>query len=341
MKNKNYLSIVAAGLCTPVGTDIYSATAAIRSGLDHFRETHFRDTLNQPIIGSLLYDYQVWGPARLIALLNKVIDDSLANIAINKENIVICLLLPEEERLGIFPQWLSIVTDAILPRFHKSSIALCRGKAGIGEALPFLQRILSEQTTHIALLVGCDSYFNAETIRYYTNTNRLLHSENSDGFIPGEGAASVAFTLTSNNNSKEYVTILGFDTQLEAAHILQTKLPLRVKSLSNAIEQACQRSNLLLHDTQFCMSNANGEAFYFKEVALAITRTLKEKVEHYPHYLIAKSVGETGAASSVIMLAILSEWMKHPEGPGNTGLIISSADNGERTAIILQYQEVK
>ena len=94
MKNKNYLSIVAAGLCTPVGTDIYSATAAIRSGLDHFRETHFRDTLNQPIIGSLLYDYQVWGPARLIALLNKVIDDSLANIAINKENIVICLLLP-------------------------------------------------------------------------------------------------------------------------------------------------------------------------------------------------------------------------------------------------------
>ncbi|MDM3613895.1 3-oxoacyl-ACP synthase, partial [Proteus mirabilis] len=78
-----------------------------------------------------------------------------------------------------------------------------------------------------------DSYFNAETIRYYTNTNRLLHSETSDGFIPGEGAASVAFTLTSKNNSKEYVTILGFDTQLEAAHILQTKLPLRVKMLSN------------------------------------------------------------------------------------------------------------
>lgn len=64
-------------------------------------------------------------------------------------------------------------------------------------------------------------------------------------------------------------------------------------------------------------------------------------MEHYPYYLIVKSVGETGALSSVIMLAILSEWMKHPEGPGNTGLIISSADSGERTAIILQYQEVK
>ncbi|WP_311751403.1 3-oxoacyl-ACP synthase [Proteus columbae] len=339
MKNETYLSIVSAGVCIPIGTEIYSATAAIRSGLDHFRETHFRDTLNHPIIGSLLYDCQIWGPARLIALLNKVIDDSLANITINKENIVICLLLPEEERPGIYPQWLSMVTNTILPRFHKSSIALYRGKAGIGEALPFLQQILSEQSTNVALLVGCDSYFNAETIRYCTNTNRLLHSENSNGFIPGEGAASVVFTLT--NNSKECVTILGFDTQLESAHILQTKLPLRVKGLSNAIEQACRHSDLLLHDTQFYISDANGETFYFKEIALAITRTLKEKVEHYPHYLIAKSVGETGAASSVIMLAILSEWMKHPEGPGNTGLIISSADGGERTAIILQYQEVK
>ncbi len=41
MKDKPYLSIISAGLCTPVGTDLFSATAAIRAGLDHFRETHF------------------------------------------------------------------------------------------------------------------------------------------------------------------------------------------------------------------------------------------------------------------------------------------------------------
>lgn len=339
MKNKPYLSIVSAGLCTPVGTDLLSATAVIRAGLDHFRETDFRDTINQPIIGSQLYDCQIWGPARLIALAHNVIDESLRNIAVDKKHIVVCLLLPEEQRLGFFPQWSKMIADAVLGDFHTSSIAFSRGKAGIGEALPFLQRTLLEQTAQVALLVGCDSYFNAETIRHFMNENRLLHSENSDGFIPGEGAAAVALALADRTHNQ--VTILDFDTQLEAAHILQTKLPLRVKSLSEAIDHACQRSHLLLSDTQFHISDASGEAFYFKEISLAITRTLKEKVEHYPHYLIAKSLGETGAASSVMILATLFEWMKHPEGPGNSGLMLSCADSGERTAIILQYQGVE
>ncbi|WP_272517870.1 3-oxoacyl-ACP synthase [Providencia sp. PROV221] len=339
MKDKPYLSIISAGLCTPVGTDLFSATAAIRAGLDHFRETHFRDTLNHPIIGSLLYDCQIWGPARFIALINDVIEQSLKTITVDKEHIVVCLLLPEEDRPGMFPQWLKMISETVLQPFHTNSIAFNRGKAGIGEALPFVQEILSTQTADVALLIGCDSYFNAETIRHYMDTHRLLHSENRDGFIPGEGAASVALTLADNRHS--YVNILGFDTQLEAAHILQTKLPLRVKSLSEAIEHACQGSYLSLSDTQFHISDANGESFYFKEISLATTRTLKEKVAHYPHYLIAKSLGETGAASSVMMLATLFEWMKHPEGPGDSGLVISSADSGERTAIILQYQEVK
>ncbi|NBN46021.1 3-oxoacyl-ACP synthase [Proteus sp. G2626] len=336
MNKEKYLSIISAGLYTPIGTDLPSTISAIRAGLDHFKETEFRDRLYECIIGSQLYECSIWGPARFIKMINNVINESIKNTNIDKKEIQLCLILPENNRPGIYDQWLDIISESILPDFHKTSKSLNKGKAGISEALELVNNTLLEKTANVALIVGCDSYFNAETINYYLNNNRLLNSENSDGFIPGEGAGAILLKLLDCD--EKYISLLSFNTEIEHANILQTSLPLRSKALSNTINNTCKKSKIRLSDTKFVISNASGESFYFKEISLAITRTLKEKTIHYPHLMIAKNIGETGAASNIIILATLSAWIKHPEFLGKSGLMISCADSGERTTIILQYQ---
>ncbi len=82
------------------------------------------------------------------------------------------------------------------------------------------------------------------------------------------------------------------------------------------------------------MSDASGEDYYFEELALAQQRTRLEA----PLWLPAESVGETGSAAACIQIAWLLEARRQFYLPGNSALLLTSDDDGSRTATILAFQ---
>lgn len=326
------LYVVSSGMCCGVGYSTKAATAAIRAGLDHFRETDFIDDYSEPLIGSQLYQGEMWGEARLQVMMTQVIRECLSDcVEAAMSRICLLLLLPEQERKEKKDEWFA----PFLQAFHPSSQQYYLDEMDIGGLLQYARALLTEHTVQYVLLVGVDSHFSPSRINHYLNGNRLLSSNNSDGFIPGEGAGAILFT---GDDGHEGVYISGIGVAYEPANILQEDKPCRGDGLAFAINQAVNNKGSLLSQTDFHMSNVNGESWYFRESSLAIARCLDHKKESYPHYQISKNVGAVGAASGPLMLAYLQSVMPHPYGPGLNGLIHLSTDSGLRSALWIEYR---
>lgn len=328
------MNIAATGMCCALGYSAPSAIAAIRAGMDHFRETDFIDNTGKALLGSQLYQVNIWGSERLIWMFEHAVKECLTSSKeLRFQTSHLILVLPESNRPGATPTAIKALCEhALTYPFAKTH--LFYGKAGIGPALMAARMQLYKGNCHNVLIVGVDSYFTPQTITHYLEAGRLMAQDNTDGFIPGEGCGAVLLQKATKGCKSTWIIGIGVET--EPATILQTQNKMMARGLSAAIRQASADSGLHLSDSVFHMSDISGESFYFREAALAITRCMDRKIPDYPHLLLASTLGETGAACGPLMLAFLSNRMADDSGPGQCGLLHFSADEGLRVAIMIK-----
>ncbi|MBI3230759.1 MAG: hypothetical protein HYZ45_11470 [Burkholderiales bacterium] len=226
-----------------------------------------------------------------------------------------------------------ITAQGLLP-FHASSMIAPHGRAGIGAALQRAQSLLVSNTVSRVLLLGVDSYINSVTISHYLEQERLLCSDNSNGFIPGEGAAALLLELATPQSSGLLIT--GAGVAREKA-VFEGITPNRAIGLTQAIRQALESAKLAPNHLQFRMNDLNGEQYFAKEAANAYTRVMADDSVLLPLLHIADCVGETGAAAGPLSLAYLSRIMGEQDGPGTQGVLHFANDNGLRAACIVRY----
>ena len=112
---------------------------------------------------------------------------------------------------------------------------------------------------------------------------------------------------------------------------------MRAAGLTQAIRAAVETADTQLIGLDFHASGMAGEAWYAKEASLALSRCIEQRKPSFPHLIVARSVGETGAASGVLTLAWLAGTMTRPEGrPGRAGLLHFAGDDGERSALVIR-----
>lgn len=336
------LYIAGSGMCTSLGFDQKATVAAIDSQLDHFRETTFWDNNGEPLLGAMLYDINFWGAARLQWMCEMAIKDCLNQQQENNLTKTALLLLGTD--LTISPltvSGLETVFTALSPYFHPDSLLLKTGKSGVAQALLIAQNMLYKAHSDIeaVLLVGADSYFTAETINHFLHQERLLTSDNSNGFIPGEGAGAI---LLKKDSALSGIYITGIGDGYEEAHQLQEEKINRSVGLTDAIEKAIATSGIPLSQTACRFSDISGESEYYHEASNAIMRALDKKVALYPHHQLATSLGETGAAANILTLAYLRDFLTSLHGQThqkNHILLHSSSDTGGRAALIITKRE--
>src|SRR5215831_9521399 len=202
------IAILASGMVTGVGLDAPSSCAAIRCGIDNFSETRFMDKGGEWIMGSQVPLEQRWrGLPKLVNMAVPAIKECLAHIgSVRPDQIPLFLCVAEKERPGrlhgLDDQLLEEIQEQLGVRFHPKSSVIAKGRVGGAIAIGAARQLIYEERIPLCLIAGVDSFLVAGTLAAYEEKDRLLTSQNSNGFIPGEAGAAILVGPPSGLNSQ-------------------------------------------------------------------------------------------------------------------------------------------
>lgn len=337
------VAIVGAGLVTSIGLTAPAACAAMRAGITNHTETRFMGADGEWIMAAQVPLEKPWrGRVKLVKMAAMAIREALAPLGdIAPESLPLLLCVAEHER----PGRLDGLDDALFGeietelgmRFNPTASAVVpQGRASVTLALMQARKLLlADQLLPRVLIAATDSLLVARTLAVYGEQERLLTAHNSNGFIPGEGAGAVVISMLRDENAPQLLC-LGTGRGAEAAHLLSEE-PLRASGLTEAIRSALEDAGCDMGDLDFRITDISGEQYYFKEAALALSRTLRIRKEEFDLWHPADCIGEVGAAigTAIFAKALAASQKAYARGRGI--LVHAGNDAGRRTAAVLRY----
>jgi 3-oxoacyl-[acyl-carrier-protein] synthase-1 len=337
------IAILASGMVTGVGLNAPASCAAIRCAIDNFSETRFMDKGGEWIIGSQVSLEQPWrGLPKLVHMAAPAIRECLAQGGhVRPEQIPLLLCVAEKERPGrlegLDDQLIRDVQAELGVRFHPRSAVIARGRVGGALAMQLAAQLVHEERLPLCLIAGVDTYLVAPTLAAYEAKSRLLTSQNSNGFIPGEAAAAVLVGLppaVSPPSSVPSLLCLGIGKGVENATI-DSEEPLRGDGLVQAFKAAFADAGCAIGDLDYRITDANGEQYWFKEGTLALDRTLRNRKELFEIWHPADCIGEVGAAVGPCTMGIALQAARKRYAFGRGPLCHFASDDSERLALVL------
>lgn len=337
------LSVMRTGMVTSVGLTAPASCAAIRAGLANPAESRFADAAGEWIMTHVVpWEPALCGRRRLVTLVRRAVEECLEGLSPREcTEIPLLLCVAESHRPGriegLDDLLFTELETSLGALFSTSSAIIARGRVGVAVALLHARKLVYESGVPRVLIAGTDSLLVGETLSEFERQQRLLTSQNSNGFLPAEGASAVLVGRPSDTRS---LLIEGMGFAMEAAHI-GTEDALRADGLSAAIRSALADAGRQLHEIDFRVTDLSGEQYYFKEAALALSRTLKQPKEHFDLWHPAECVGELGSAILPIQIAVADAACRKQYAPGGSILIHAGTDEGHRAALVARYASAR
>ncbi len=341
--------VLAVGLATPVGLASEAVAAAVRAGVNRFRETRYRNKALQPQRMSLLGDEHLRGLAAGAASSGGGISPrdrmlGLGAIALREacetwpEPVPLLLALPEA-RAGL--------PDAVGNGFLRdlaaaAGIAIDEARSkeyryGGAAAMLALRdaAALVASGREIAAVGGVDSLTDRALLDALDAEGRLLGAS-MDGFIPGEGAG---FLLVGSHAAGRRLRlaplarIAGVGLGGERGH-RHSKEPY----LGEGLAQAFQALFAAVPDApkvRCVYAGLNGEGLLAKEWGVAYLRSAERFAEEFQVEHPADCLGDAGAALGPIMLGLAAIGLekRYRDDPC---LVWSTSDREPRGAALLR-----
>ncbi|QLG92726.1 hypothetical protein HZF02_12435 [Pseudomonas yamanorum] len=340
------LCIIGSGMVSAVGLSAPASCAAIRCAIDNFQETRFIDQGGEWLIAACVPLEQPWrGRIKLIKMAARAIAEALHSTPnVDPEKTPLLLGLAELERpgrlLGLDKGLLHAIEDELGLRFHPASSIIAHGRVSAAVALLDARTLIYQGGHRHVLIAGVDSFLSGPTLTAFEQRERLLTSQNSNGFIPGEGAAAVVLAAPVANEKPQLACIgLGFGT--EQATVESEDIPLRAEGLTQAVRAALSEARCGLEQMDYRLTDISGEQYYFKEASLALSRSLRVRKEFFHLWHPADCIGEVGAAIGPAMLAVALAASRKGYGEGPNIFCHLGNDAGQRAVALLSYQTVR
>ncbi|MEW8507768.1 MAG: hypothetical protein AB2598_13800 [Candidatus Thiodiazotropha sp.] len=337
------LAITASGMVTGIGLSSPATCAAIRCAIDNFQETRFMDSGGEWILGcEVPMDEPCQGEAKLIKMAAAAVNEVLKSkqdIELQQAPLLLCL--SEHSRPGRIinddAQLFLDLQEELGFEFSDQSLVIAAGHVSIAIAFKHARDLIYQQGYKHVLVAASDSMLVAPTLAYYEEKERLLTSNNSNGFIPGEaGAALLVESGVGATDNILYCDGLGF--AIETAHI-DSEEPLRADGLTAAINESLNDADCEMGDLSFRITDISGEQYYFKEASLALSRTLRQRKEEFDIWHPADCVGEVGSAQGLIMMAVLKMACEKAYSKGHLMFAHTGNDDGRRSSICLRWSD--
>jgi len=338
------IAIERTGLVSAVGLTAAQSCAAFRAKITNPTETRFIDSGGEWIMAHQVPLEQPWrGLTKLAKMAAMAIEEVLQELPkAHWSALPLLLCVAESERpgrmAGLDDQLLLQAQEELGVRFAPESGVIAQGRVGVAVALAQARNLLSLGKATRVLVAATDSLLSWPTLSHYDQRDRLLTARNSNGFMPGEaaGALLVGAAEAAGGKAGELVcTGIGFGR--EAAHI-DSEEPLRAEGLTHAVKAALTDAGCQMHDMDYRITDISGEQYYFKEAALALSRTLRQRKEEFDIWHPAECIGEVGAASGLSIVAVAGAACGKQYSKGPNILAHMANDAGQRAALLLQYR---
>lgn len=334
------LAILGSGMVTGVGLSAPASCAAIRCAIDNFNETRFIDEGGEWIIGSEVPLEEPWrGFEKLVQMATSAIRECHAHAgALPLASVPLLLCVAEPARpgraYGLDNELLKEIEKALGAKLHPRSAVIARGRVAIAEALHLASHLITSQSP-LAMIAGVDSFLSWPTLSVYQSKSRLLTSKNSNGFIPGEAAASILVGVPKS--AADNLICVGIGAGNEPATV-ESEEPLRANGMVEAFRQAFADAGCTMAEVDYRLTDLNGEQYAFKEAALAMNRTLRTRKARFPIWHPTDCIGEVGAAIGPLSLGVALAAARKGYAPG-PGVLCHFADDGsDRIALVLRHQ---
>ena len=335
------IAIQRTGLVTSVGLTAAASCAAFRAKLTNPTETRFTDAGGEWIMAHQVALDRPWrGLTKLAKMASMAIDEALEGIPKTEwPHLPLMLCVAENERpgriAGLNDELFLRLQDELGARFAPQSTIVAQGRVGVAVALSQARILIDQAKLPRVLIVATDSLLTWPTLTHYAQRARLLTAHNSNGFMPGEGAGALLVGSWTRTAPELVCTGIGFAR--ETAHI-DSEEPLRADGLSQAIKGALDDAGCEMQDMDFRITDNSGEQFYFKEAALALSRTLRKRKEEFDIWHPAECTGEVGATSGVSILTAARFACDKRYMKGASILAHMANDAGERAALSFRYR---
>lgn len=335
------IAIRATGLVTSVGLSAPASCAAFRAKVTNPTETRFIDSSGEWIMAHQVPLEQPWrGLAKLAKMAAMAIDEALEGVPRTEwSQLPLILCVAEKERPG---RTVGLDSDLFLKiegelgvRFAAQSAIVTQGRVSVAVALSQARILIAKGGLPRVLIVATDSLLTWPTLSHYEQRARLLTAQNSNGFMPGEGAGALLVGAPTGAAGELVCTGIGFAR--EPAHI-DSEEPLRADGLSQAVKSALADACCEMHDMDFRITDISGEQYYFKEAALTLSRTLRKLKPEFDLWHPAECTGELGATAGVTIVASAQAACEKRYTKGPSMLAQMANDAGQRAALCLGYR---
>lgn len=336
------LAIVGTGMVTGVGLSAPASCAAIRCGIDGFKETRFMDSGGEWIIGCQVPLEQPWrGTAKLVKMFVMALRECAERrpgLEFSATPIILCL--SEESRPGGLENLVQEVCDGIQDeldlRFHADSQIVTEGRVGFAVGLHHARKLVYEKGLANVIVAGVDSYLVGPILADLDKRERLLTSQNSNGFIPGEAAAAILVQAPGHSDTQLLCTGVGFGVEQATE---DSEEPLRADGLVKAIKGALADAGCDLGDLDFRITDISGSQYQFKEASLALSRILRKRKEEFDIWHPADCIGDVGAAIGGVMLAVIDAACRKGYSKGHRILFHMGNEDGKRVAMVCAFSK--
>jgi 3-oxoacyl-[acyl-carrier-protein] synthase-1 len=322
-----------------VGLTADSSCAAIRAKISNPTQTGFIDPAGEWIMGhNVALEDPARGLSKLANIAAMAVEECLGDIARERwPDIPFILCVAEPTRpgrlAGLDDHLIEEIQQRLGTRFAAGSTTIAGGRVGFAHAVLRARSLIEARLGSMVIVVGTDSLLNWPTLGAYEREQKLLTADNSNGFMPGEGAGALLLGVVAEAGS---LSVCGLGFSNEPATVNSGK-PLRGDGIVGAIRAALAEADCSLHELDLRIADLSGEQYYFKEATLGLSRLLRVCKEEFDIWHPAECIGEVGAVNGFAMLALADAACRKAYAPGTGILCHASNDGGQRAAAVLRY----
>ncbi|MBF0231469.1 MAG: hypothetical protein HQK65_00325 [Desulfamplus sp.] len=360
--------ITGIGMLTSVGHNAYQTCASVRADIVRMTDIDYFTIENEqyedvPVSGCPIVNVTdgYLGLGRWTRMVTWAITDLISNSGTgipDWENTGFFISLPPISREGVDPKIFKMLGLRIgqwnnVKGIENQTRVYPHGYASPAKGFCMAAEKLHQKKICYAVVGGVDSLVEPETLNYFHEAKRLKTEDNSDGFIPGEGAAFLLLeSLEQAQERKANIMAVienasmgddlgnailgalnGHTDDEFSEHVKQTKLMIcdlngesdRAMTFGKAMLKAGQN---IRSKTQGQNQNNQGQKHDSEDLALG------SQIWHP-----ADCIGDTGAASFAISACLGARALQRKYAESEKIMICGSSERGMGGAILLKgYQ---